>query len=471
MLILECRRDQHNLPIYTLRLPGVRMYVVNSISLLQAVQRQTKVLSFEALKVRAAFNISGASMIANEIVDSDEYGGKGSGGYATAFHKTLHAELSPNSPAMEAMNAAVADAITSCLDHAKTSKNIEEFGLFEWIKHEVGLITTDTVYGPENPFRNFETERSFWTFESGLIFMASGMSKFLKKTVRAREDLVSAFEQYFRNKSHLQGAGVIKARYDFNAKNQIPLPDIARFELGGCIALLTNIVPTCFWMIYHVYSDPTILQSCRKEISAITKDSTSPYDAHIFSIDAAALDSSCPTLLATFREVLRFRTVGTSARLVMQDHMLDGQYLLKKGGMIMMSGPVQHSDTSVWGVNSGEFDHTRFLKPDKRIPAAAFRAFGGGSSLCPGRHLATTIILGFTAMIIMQYDVIPTAGVWPRATTSKAGGWEVSPKPDADIDVALHPRKDGDSVGIWCLKSCKAHRALQVTVEDLENDR
>ncbi|OAK95751.1 cytochrome P450 [Phaeosphaeriaceae sp. SRC1lsM3a] len=279
--------------------------------------------------------------------------------------------------------------------------------LFEWIKHEVTLITTDSVYGPSNPFRTSNVEQSFWTFESGIMVMLVGLGNFAKETLRAREALVKGLQQYFVNGSYIEGAGITKARYEFNANNNIPPADIARFELGGVIALLTNIVPTCFWMVYHVYSDPAILASCREEIAKVTRQSTSAEGQRTCVVDIAGVENSCPTLLATMREVLRFRTVGTSARLVMEDHMLNGEYLLKKGGLVMLPGPVQHSDTTVWGANALEFDHTRFMQPDKRIPAAAFRAFGGGASLCPGRHFATTIILNFTAMLVMKSDVIP----------------------------------------------------------------
>lgn len=170
------------------------------------------------------------------------------------------------------------------------------------------------------------------------------------------------------------------------------------------------------------------------------------------------------------REVLRFRTVGTSARLVMEDHMLNGEYLLKKGGLVMLPGPVQHSDTTVWGANALEFDHTRFMQPDKRIPATAFRAFGGGASLCPGRHFATTIILNFTAMLVMKSDVIPVGGKWPHVTTNKAGGWEVAPKPDNDVQATLQNRKGDYDNCEWSFDSSNVRGALLVTVEDVETD-
>jgi hypothetical protein len=299
------------------------------------------------------------------------------------------------------------------------------------------------------------------------MIMLLGLSSFATKTHRARETLVSAFAHYFSHDHHTQGAGITRARFEFNAQNNIPVPDIARFELGGAIALLTNIVPTCFWMLYHVYSDPQILRSCRDEIANVTHESLTSDGQKQRTIDVEGIESQCPTLLATMREVLRYRTVGTSARLVMEDHMLDNKYLLKKGGMVMLPGPVQHSDTTAWGANAADFDHTRFLQPDKRVPAAAFRAFGGGASLCPGRHFATTIILNFTAMLVMQSDIVPVRGVWPSITTEKAGGWEVTPKPDQDVTARIDARKGENEKCAWAFSPARTRRAVQVTVEDV----
>jgi hypothetical protein len=137
------------------------MYIVNSTTLLPSVQRQTKALSFEALKVRAATNIAGSSQKANDIVNSDKFGGKGSGGYAASFHKRLHAELSPQGDALHDMNRSVLSNMTMSLANMNAQLP-SDISLFEWIKHEVGMITTNAVYGPNNPFRQPEVERSFW---------------------------------------------------------------------------------------------------------------------------------------------------------------------------------------------------------------------------------------------------------------------------------------------------------------------
>jgi hypothetical protein len=116
---------------------------------------------FEALKLRAATNIAGPSQRANDIVNSGRFRGKDSGGYAASFHKILHAELSLQGDALHVTKRSVLSNVTRSL--ANTSPHpSSDTSLFEWIKYEVGMITTDAVYGPNNPFRQPGIERSFW---------------------------------------------------------------------------------------------------------------------------------------------------------------------------------------------------------------------------------------------------------------------------------------------------------------------
>ena len=48
----------------------------------------------------------------------------------------------------------------------------------------------------------------------------------------------------------------------------------------------------------------------------------------------------------------------------------------------------------------------------RQRPAAASRVFGGGSTLCPGRRLATTEILIFVSIFLLRYDAEPVDGPW-----------------------------------------------------------
>lgn len=63
--------------------------------------------------------------------------------------------------------------------------------------------------------------------------------------------------------------------------------------------------------------------------------------------------------------------------------------------MLMLPASVQHTNVSAWGEDADNFDYMRFVpKPgQKKLNRLAFRAFGGGHVLCPGRHFASTEIM------------------------------------------------------------------------------
>ncbi|KAI1775455.1 cytochrome P450 [Hypoxylon cercidicola] len=100
----------------------------------------------------------------------------------------------------------------------------------------------------------------------------------------------------------------------------------------------------------------------------------------------------------------------------MEDTMFDNRYLLKKGATVMTAAPIQHTDASIWGRTVGNFDHRRFLRvPGKRrVNPAVFRSFGGGTTLCPGRHFVSTEVMSFAALMLLRFDVKPAAkdGKW-----------------------------------------------------------
>lgn len=294
---------------------------------------------------------------------------------------------------------------------------------------------------------------------------------FAKKSLEARECMTKAFTRYFKEGGQNEGSALIKARFEHSSEHKIPVEDIARFEVGGAIAILTNTSPTAFWMVYHLYSNPTALEECRQELSNVASNDTTTMDngetIQIRTLDMSKVKDSCPLLLSTLQEVLRVHSVGVATRLVMEDHMLDNKYLLKKGNTVLIPGPVQHTSTSAWGPDVDEFDHWRFLPRSKRYNPVAFRGFGGGITLCPGRHFASTEIISFVAMLILRFDVTPVSGKWVRLTSDNAKLWETTPVPDNDIEVKISPRDSEDVSSKWRILVTDSDKAMPLSAEDL----
>jgi len=77
---------------------------------------------------------------------------------------------------------------------------------------------------------------------------------------------------------------------------------------------------------------------------------------------------------------------------------------LRAGAMILMPTDAIHTDTSIWGGDVLAFNYRRFHPSNPhKPPAAAFRSFGGGTTLCPGRHFGTTQTMAWTVMMVMRF--------------------------------------------------------------------
>ncbi|KAL3421937.1 25-hydroxycholesterol 7-alpha-hydroxylase 1 [Phlyctema vagabunda] len=476
-------RDRNpSVPIYTLRLPGSRIYVINSPSLVPLVQRQKRVIAFEPIPARAAANMMGVSKAGVEIISRDC---TGDDAYFATFLKATYPALASSGPGLDAMNRAAVEVLATSMMEGLEVKKVT-VDLWAWVRHQVLMATTEAIYGPRNPFRDPATEKAWYDFEQGIMLQMLQVHHLCpqgRSSLEARESMVRAFHRYFDQGGHqipnVPSLCLVQARYQHNLAHALSLDDIVRTEIGQVAASLSNTIPAAFWMLWHVLKDPVVLTDCRNEIERLAvverfqhlQPDGRSVEKEVCTIDVSQLTNrqSCPTLTSTWYEVLRYNHVGISARMVMQDALLDG-YLLKKDSTVMIVSPVMHSDLSVWGPSANEFWHRRFIhngsnstdhaevttiksskskrmnynKPEK---SPANRIFGGGSTLCPGRHFASQEVMSLLALTIMRFNVcpvgrsdwisplkdipLPTSLPIPRPASSK------------DLDIDMMPRYPG----------------------------
>lgn len=298
-----------------------------------------------------------------------------------------------------------------------------------------------------------------------------------REAYQAREFMVKAWERYFAAGGHERGSKLVQARAGINDDYGIPLTETARMEVLGAVAVLTNTLPATFWTVFHIFSDPAVLADVRAEVARGV--GTAP-DGATRTIDLAHVKSACPVLLSTFQEVFRVEGVAVSTRFALEDHLLDGKYLIRKGSTLLIPAGVLHTDPQHWGETVGRFDHRRFLRGNnnnnqaqgqgdrKRHNPMAWRGFGGGTTLCPGRHFATTEILLFAALMVLRFDVRPVAGdgAWVKPTTDNGSPASAIPSPDFDFDVELRLRDDGP----WRVTFSGYDNDLQLTAEDISGE-
>ncbi|KAK7957270.1 uncharacterized protein PG986_006492 [Apiospora aurea] len=430
-------RDRYNLPIYTMRMPGQRVYVVNSLSLIPQVQKQIKTIAFAPIEVQAADAVMGVGPAGNAVIGSERMFEHDS--YLSTFVPSTQPALSPG-PGLDSLNGAAIRQIYNAM------KTVAESGpttieLFAWVRHEFFMATTEAIYGPKNPFRDPKLEQAWYDFEPSIIvhMLKAWPSLLARKGLHAREQLlIPAFERYFAENGHLQGSVLVQCRYKHNTGHGLRGRDLAATEVGQMVASLANSIPAVFWLVYHIFSDPAVLSGCREEAEQLVQADG--------DVDLAKVKTACPVLLSTWQETLRYIHIGIAARVVMEDVILDNQYLLKKGATVMYVAPVQHTDPSLWAPTVGIFNHRRFLRTPGAKRAhnpAAFRAFGGGSVLCPGRHFVTTEAMSFATLMLLRFDVKPAArgGKWvnPRKSVPMT---TLVPTPKDAVQVRITPKEN-----------------------------
>lgn len=265
------------------------------------------------------------------------------------------------------------------------------------------------------------------------------------RAIAAREKVVKAYAAYHAAGHHNSASSLAEQRYNLGIRHGVSPDDLARYEATLGLAIFINTPVSTFWMFYHVYSDPELLADVRAELDACIGPASS---AGIKTISVEAVKESCLLLQSTWREFMRYRAVGMSPREVTEDTELGG-YLLKKGSLVQMPTRLVHQDKSLWGETALEFDARRFMPENKKkngTKESSFRAFGGGKTLCPGRHLALNEVLGAVALFVARYDLTPASGKWQEPECWNTPVALALMEPDVDIEADITIRKGEEGV-------------------------
>ncbi|KAI1650849.1 cytochrome P450 [Daldinia loculata] len=457
------------LPIFTLPVPRSRIYVVTDPSLAAAVQRASRALSFNPVVPEVTQRVLGLDDAAVEITRKNlDPGPGGERGFLPDIQDMVSVWLGPGDylselsldAAAEMKNEIAAFASSPSLSHGATD-------LLSWVRHLVTLSTARYLYGPENPIAlDPALEGSFWDFDHGLgsLLMNIVPSVTARRAYTGREKLSAALLTYLEAGRHKSsGSKIVQKRVDIALKHGWAMPAIAREELSFLFAGIVNATTSTFWILLHLYADPALLATARQELESVLSARTNKPS---YNLRVTDLRDGCPVLVAVYRECLRLGSDTYSTRVVKEDHLLANRYFLKKNAVVQIAGGVIHADQRIWGADVFNFNPGRFLdktnsnsdaealspeasskprqKQSNAFHPAAFRAFGGGKTLCPGRHFAMNEILAFVALVVLQFDMKPGRG----------GKIEVPPKNDGvlpvhilepvrPVEVVISKREDG----------------------------
>jgi cytochrome P450 len=276
-----------------------------------------------------------------------------------------------------------------------------------------------------------------------------------RKGYAGRERIIRGFQKYFAAEGHKLGSELVKARFKSLTAYGISPEDIARFETVNGFGILINTLPTAFWSLYHTFSDPKLLAIVRELSLPTVSTSVDESGRELYTLDVRHI-RDIAILVSIIHESLRYHTSGAAPRMVMEDFILDDKYLLKKGNMLLTPNREIHFNEAAWGKTVDQFDALRFAGDDsqrsKKPPPGAFRGFGSGVNLCPGKAFATTEILAILALMALRFDIDPVSGSWDYPGDNGDNMSTVVCVPSRPIPVRITPRKEY-ARGTWKIKA------------------
>ena len=102
----------------------------------------------------------GASPAGRKILVRTTPEGKEDFSYAVEFPKAIHPAVTPGAK-LDGMNRVSAEKVLDAVERL-IGEGTRTLKLFAWVQKEIMIATTETVYGPMNPFRDEKVREAYW---------------------------------------------------------------------------------------------------------------------------------------------------------------------------------------------------------------------------------------------------------------------------------------------------------------------
>ncbi|KAK7740367.1 hypothetical protein SLS63_001570 [Diaporthe eres] len=467
-----------HLAIFSLPIFSFKLYIVADRQVFAAVQRNAKTLSFApfAKKFAKVFsNVSDTTVRAFDPLSVDEE----TRSFARQVHHLEAATLS-NGASLDRLNLTTAQEKLRLVDELvlESTKDPAQIELYDWVQHLVSVSATTGFYGPQNPYKDPQHEKDFWTFNDQIPLISSGLAwLFAPKAHKARNNHSARYRAYFRAGGTETASDFIRERTRAFIENGAPPLEAASMNTGLDVALISNYAGIAFWTVYHVLSQPGLLEAVRDEAEKAVVRGENEGD---YTLDVSVLRTSCPLLVSVLQETQRLKTTVANIREVISDTSISAggkDYTFKKGNYVQLHCPPVLRSKELWGEDADDFDARRFIRirkdkdpaggvvPPNQLPAMAFPVWGVAPHVCPARFYASTGVLVLVALVALRLDISPagdgrTGPAWGKL--QDGFNFSAVSRPTTPVHVSVRPRED--RAGNWKVVVGKPETRLQFSV-------
>jgi hypothetical protein len=139
---------------------GTNIYVIGSVNMMPLIQRQPRVISSRSWFAKFVCTLVGCSeksfgnFGANLEADSK--------GNSMLLEGVRTTKRILNSKTGTEMNSSAKDVTNKYFESLDPSRFSDKLDLFQWVKHDILKVVSETTYGPDNPFWDDDTAAAFW---------------------------------------------------------------------------------------------------------------------------------------------------------------------------------------------------------------------------------------------------------------------------------------------------------------------
>ncbi|KAK6510658.1 hypothetical protein TWF506_009760 [Arthrobotrys conoides] len=447
----------------TLFVFGQTIYFITNPASILLMWRKGKTVVFEPMLEFVMKNLFGAPDSCVKVLSVgqpgiDQTGLEGQLEWAKIVHKWYLQELNLGTSGLESLTTQFIRELNFELEK-RIGSDFHQVDLFAWVKKIMFPVSGRALYGHKLRI-NDEFTRNFWKWDSGFLqltrlypdFLIPGVraarSKVLDEFVRWRLEVQDVAEGIDDDVAWEENIGARLIRYRVKLNRQVFAEDDhlahASIHLSLFWGLEANAIPATCWLVAYVLFTPGLLEKLKNEVMTCAEDPVEGSSLPTFNVEKLA---KLPLLNAVWQEGLRLGVSALSPRIVLEDTEIDG-YIYKKGGMIQGLSPLVQMEEEYWGKDVNEFKPERWLPypgedstvATKRIRElqSKLRPFGGGTTVCPGRHFAVQEIQAMVAVLVTAFEWDTTGGKVPEINRDFFGAGGLPAK--GDVKVKLRRR-------------------------------
>ncbi|KAG8679443.1 Cytochrome P450 7B1, partial [Ceratobasidium sp. 394] len=404
-------------PVFGVRAFGTTLYHVVDADLVMEIYRRPEVFGASPMLATFPSQVFGLS---TQAINSSDVVGK--------MTESLHRQLSPTH-----FHPLLSEFITHACSQIDKLPSNTPFSLLSIAIQPMRNADCAMLFGSSFLASHYDHQftTAFKTFSSGIPLLTANFPAFLMPTtIAARQTLLSTLSAYF-DAGLPEDASLLLKEFVALAQNQgWTTHDLAAYTLGLMWPLLSNAPYVVYWLLAFHLHRPEGLVPLVQEVNWVM---ASGRDLFEVVRDSGAT----PYLDACIDETIRLASDSYSMRWVANggEYKLGG-YTFKSGDQVACNTRGVHMDPGVYA-QPDKFEPERFMDGGKEKLKGRFIPFGGGSSICSGRHLALTQIKAFIIVLLSEFDVSleDERQILPGFSSSNRGFGMIQPV--ADIRVRL----------------------------------